>query len=30
MMSGKLGPGTFLMREKSRPNDTPRASAAAT
>jgi hypothetical protein len=30
IMWGKLGPGAFLMREKSRPNDTPKARAAAT
>jgi hypothetical protein len=30
MILGKFGPGAFLMREKSRPNDTPNARAAAT
>jgi hypothetical protein len=29
-MLGKLGPGDCVMREKSIPNETPRANAAAT
>lgn len=30
MILGKLGPGACEMREKSRPNETPKASTAAT